>query len=155
MDAFVHLAGNVGSEVEVRGQSAVASFRLGSTPRLRVGDGWTDGHTTWLTVTCFRALAEHVAASLRKGDPVIVVGRLRTSVWQRDGQTYERLGIEAVTVGHDLSRGMTRFVRRERTVPEEERPTAPDEAGPPPAETPAEARAEDGLAVVGGAAYAA
>ena len=58
----------------------------------------------------------HVAASVRKGDPVIVVGRLRTSVWTKDGQTRERLGLEAETVGHDLSRGTAIFRRASRTA---------------------------------------
>jgi single-strand DNA-binding protein len=65
-------------------------------------------------VSCFRLLAEHVAASVRKGDPVVVVGKLRTNVWEKDGQTHERLGLEADMVGHDLNRGTSAFRRRPR-----------------------------------------
>ena len=70
MEAFVHMTGYVGGEVEIRRSNvAVASFRLASTPRIRRGGEWVDGQTTWITVTCFRTLAEHVATSVQKGRP--------------------------------------------------------------------------------------
>jgi single-strand DNA-binding protein len=116
MDAYVHITGHAGTDVEIRGNGTVASFRLASTPRVRSKGEWSDGNTTWLEVSCFRALAEHVAASVRRGDPLVVVGRLRTSVWEKDGQTHERLGLEAETVGHDLNRGITMFRRRQRAA---------------------------------------
>ena len=106
MEALVQMTGHVGTEVDIRGNGSVTAFRLACTPRVRGKDGeYSDGNTTWIDVTCFRSLAAHVAASVRKGDPVIVIGKLRTSVWIKDGQTRERLGLEAETVGHDLSRG--------------------------------------------------
>lgn len=117
MDAHVQLTGNVGGDVEFRNTTVpVASFRLACTPRVKRGGDWVDGHTTWLTVTCFRGLAEHVAGSLRRGDPVIVVGRLRTNVWAKDGVEHERLVLEATTVGHDLTWGTSAFRRSTRTT---------------------------------------
>lgn len=117
MDAHVHLNGNVGGDVEYRNNSVpVASFRLANTPRVRKSGEWVDGHTTWLTVTCFRALATNAAASLRRGDPVLVSGRLRTNVWSKDGVDYERLVLEAVSVGHDLTWGTSAFRRVARTA---------------------------------------
>ena len=79
-------------------------------------------------MSCFRLLAEHVAASVRKGDAVMVAGKLRTSVWEKDGQAHERLVLEADTVGHDLNRGTSVFRRRPRLSSTETR--EPDE-GPP------------------------
>ena len=115
MEAMVHITGYAGTEVDVRGQGTVSSFRLACTPRVRIKDGeWGDGNTTWIEVTCFRTLAEHVAASVRKGDPVVVIGRLRTKVWDKNGETHDRLAIEAQTVGHDLTRGTAMFRRRSR-----------------------------------------
>ena len=110
MEALVQMTGHVGTEVDIRGNGSVTAFRLACTPRVRgKGGEYSDGNTTWIDVTCFRSLATHVAASVRKGDPVIVIGKLRTSVWTKDGQTRERLGLEAETVGHDLSRGTAIF----------------------------------------------
>jgi single-strand DNA-binding protein len=115
MEALVQMTGHVGTEVDIRGNGSVTAFRLACTPRVRgKGGEFSDGNTTWIDVTCFRSLAAHVAASVRKGDPVIVIGKLRTSVWTKDGQTRERLGLEAETVGHDLSRGTAIFRRSVR-----------------------------------------
>jgi single-strand DNA-binding protein len=110
MEALVQMTGHVGTEVDIRGGGTVTAFRLACTPRVRgKGGEYSDGNTTWIDVTCFRSLAAHVADSVRKGDPVIVIGKLRTSVWSKDGQTRERLGLEAETVGHDLTRGTAIF----------------------------------------------
>lgn len=130
MEAFVHITGYAGTDVEVRGGGAVSSFRLASTPRVRTKGEWGDGHTTWIEVSCFRLLAEHVAVSVRRGDPVVVVGRLRTTSWEKDGQTHERLVLEAETVGHDLTRGISMFRRRPRAVadPAEGQAAVEDEA---------------------------
>lgn len=115
MDAYVHLTGNVGGDVAFTKNSvAVASFRLACTPRIRKDGGWTDGATTWLTVTCFRGLADNVASSLQRGDPVLVTGRLRTNVWTKDGVQHERLVLEATSVGHDLTWGTSAFRRTPR-----------------------------------------
>jgi single-strand DNA-binding protein len=128
MEALVHITGYAGSEVEVRGNGTVSAFRLACTPRIRTKSGWGDGNTTWIEVSCFRLLAEHVAASVHKGDPVVVLGKLRTSVWEKDGQTHERLALEADVVGHDLNRGTSAFRRRPRLPSTESR--EPDEAPP-------------------------
>ena len=122
MDAYVQLTGNVGGTVEFRNNTVpVASFRLAHTPRVRRNGEWGDAPTTWITVTCFRALAENVKASLHKGHPVVVAGRLRTNVWTKDGTTYERLTLEATTVGHDLTRGTATFFRSSTESPIEDR----------------------------------
>ena len=81
-------------------------------------------------MSCFRGLAANVAASIRKGDPVIVSGKLRTSVWEKDGQTQERLTLEADAIGHDLNRGTAMFRRTPRVASEPNDAEAPeDEVG--------------------------
>jgi len=123
MDAQIWMTGNVGGEVEyrqVRDDLAFASFRLASTPRTRKSGDWVDGETTWIGVTCSRSLAEHVKSSISKGDPVVVVGRLRTTRWtDQQGVDQERMIIEATSIGHDLSRGTSAFRKAIRPVVEE------------------------------------
>ncbi len=117
-EAFVTFQGWVGNDVVHRetAQGTVANFRVGSTPRIRRRSGdWVDGPTSWFSVTCWRALADHVRDSVRKGEPVLVHGRLRADVWEReDGQSSVTYVVEATYVGHDLTRGTTVFVRAAR-----------------------------------------
>ena len=114
MEAVVHITGYAGTEVETKANGTVAKFRLACTPRVWRPGGWIDGETTWLTVTCFRTLAENAAASIAKGDAVVVAGKLRTQTWERDGVSYERTVLEAQTIGHDLTRGTSAFRKFER-----------------------------------------
>jgi single-strand DNA-binding protein len=118
MEAFVQMTGYVGGDVTMRNAAVpIADFRLASTPRVFRDGGWTDGPTTWITVKAFRGLAQNAATSLRRGDPVIVIGRLRTSTWERDGQSFERLELDASTIGHDLRRGSAHFWKAQRPEP--------------------------------------
>lgn len=89
------------------------TFRVASNPRKFKDGAWVDGDPTYVTVICFRSLAENVAASVRKGDPVVTVGRLRTREWtgERQGVTVE---IDASSVGFDLARGTGAFARNRR-----------------------------------------
>ena len=116
-DTFVTLHGWVGSEVTYRDPQgvSVANFRVASTPRLKKDGKWVDGDTTWYSVTAWRHLAENIRDSVRKGDAVVVHGKLRTDVWERqDGQLSNSLRIDASLVGHDLSRGTSTFLRTPR-----------------------------------------
>jgi single-strand DNA-binding protein len=117
-EAFVTFQGWVGNDIVHREttQGNVANFRVGSTPRIRKRNGdWVDGPTSWFSVTCWRALADHVRDSLRKGEPVLVHGRLRADVWEReDGQSSVTYVVEATYVGHDLTRGTSVFVKAAR-----------------------------------------
>lgn len=98
------------------------SFRLATTPRRfdsRAG-GWTDGRTEWITVKAFRDVAHNVAESVRKGEPLVVVGRLQTEEWQSETGPRTSLVLEASALGHDLARGRTRFARVLRVSPGEQ-----------------------------------
>ncbi len=125
-DTYVTLHGWVGGEVSFREPHGipVVNLRVASTPRLKREGRWVDGDTTWYSVTAWRQLAEHVRDSVRKGDAVVVHGRLRTDCWTReDGQASSTLQIEATLLGHDLTRGTSTFSRSvptERTEPEVE-----------------------------------
>jgi single-strand DNA-binding protein len=94
----------------------ITSFRLASTPRRRDRNGnWTDGETSWLTVTCWRGLARNVASSVGKRDRVVVHGRLRVREWTSpEGVTRTTVEVDADAVGHDLSWGTAQFTRARR-----------------------------------------
>lgn len=116
-DTFVTFHGWVGGEVVHRTARdlSVVNFRVGSTPRIKKKSGWTDGETTWYSVNAWRGLADNIHHSVKKGDAVIVHGRLRTDTWERqDGQVSQTLVVEASFVGHDLSRGTSVFLKSSR-----------------------------------------
>jgi single-strand DNA-binding protein len=118
-DSIITVRGWLGADVKLRqaGDLPVASFRLACTPRRfnRRTEAWSEGLTQWYTVTAWRSLAENCAASLRRGDPVVVHGRLDTRTYV-NGNDVEVLSfeIDAVHVGHDLSRGTSAFTRNQR-----------------------------------------
>lgn len=119
MDSIVSVNGRLGTEVDYRSgpdRRPYASFRLAHSPRMRRQDGsWEDGPTNWVTVKCWGMLATNVDMSLRKGQPVVVVGNLRVSEWTTDnGVVRHDTIIEARSVGHDLNLGASRHIRIER-----------------------------------------
>lgn len=94
----------------------LARFRMVIQPGRfdRVAGRWVDGDPSFLTVICWRALAESVAVSINRGDPVVVYGRMRIREWSRDGKQGSSTEVEAFSVGHDLRRGRSVFERTRR-----------------------------------------
>jgi single-strand DNA-binding protein len=117
-DVQVMLYGYVGQDVSLKqaGSVDVASFRVGTTPRIRDGQGgYRNGETVWTSVTCWRHLARNVKESVHVGDPVVVLGRARTERWVTpDGEQRERQFVEATTVCHDLAKGTSVFRKSPR-----------------------------------------
>lgn len=125
MESIVSMTGRLGTEVDSRisrNGKHYANFRLAHAPRFRRADGaWEDGPTNWVTVKCWGNLATHVDMSLRKGHPVVVVGKLRVEEWTTEhGVMRQQTTIEALSVGHDLSWCVSRYskLERERVEPD-------------------------------------
>jgi single-strand DNA-binding protein len=124
-ESYVTLQGWVGGEVDLRpvADTQCASFRVGSTPRYHRNGTWVDGTTSWFTVNCWRGLARNVRDSIKRGDPVVVHGRVRVDTWEReDKSTGVKWVIDATFVGHDLNRGTSGFVKTARSVPDPHEP---------------------------------
>jgi single-strand DNA-binding protein len=134
-ETYVTLSGWLGGNVTLRqaGGVPVASFRVASTPRryVRKTDSWEDGDTQWYAVNAWRALAENCDTSLRRGDPVVVHGKLTANVWtNKAGLEVTSFEVEASFVGHDLNRGTSEFQRRKLAVaPEPQTADADGTAG--------------------------
>ena len=116
MSDNITVRGFVASEIRsatTPGGVATASFRLGATERRydRGSSTWVDGNTNWFTVQGYRQLAGNIGCSVRKGQRVIVVGRLKMRSWEKDGRVYHVAEIDAESVGHDLMWGSANFTR--------------------------------------------
>lgn len=82
MSDIVTIRGFAATRPELRALPSgvpVASFRVASTPRWfdAASGTWQQGRTNWYTVTAFRRLAKNIAASIDKGHPVLLTGRLQ------------------------------------------------------------------------------
>lgn len=117
--ASVHLVGNAVKDPETifhaddQGRGLV-SVRMAVNSRYLANDGkWTDGDTTYVEVQCWNKLGVNVDFSVKKGMPIIVIGRLVQSTWEStndDGSTQRRsvLRVKASHVGPDLNNRMAR-----------------------------------------------
>ena len=111
--ALITITGYVGSnptQFNKDGMPHASSFRMASTRRYfdNRTQQWKDLPTTWITVKAYRNLSENICQSLKKGEPVIVVGSLATETWaDMNGKPQSRIVLEASAVGHDLNRGVT------------------------------------------------
>jgi single-strand DNA-binding protein len=91
----------------------ITSFRLASTQRRfdRSRSAWVDNGTNWYTVTAFRQLAMNANSSIKKGERVVVTGRLRIRDWTAGEKAGTTIEIDADAIGHDLSWGTASFTR--------------------------------------------
>ena len=105
-DATTIICGNLTDNPELKftqGGTAVATVRVAVTPRVRNGDTWKDGETSFFRVNLWRQLAENATESLAKGDRVIVVGRLKTRSWETpEGEKRSVTEIDADEVAPSL-----------------------------------------------------
>jgi single-strand DNA-binding protein len=118
-DTPVTVVGNVLTAPEWRRTSTagtfLVTFKVASTSRRfdRERAQWVDGSSLRVRVVCWRRLGENVSVSVQLGDPVVVQGRLYSRDWSDDqGNRRTSYELDALAVGHDLSRGVGKFARR-------------------------------------------
>jgi single-strand DNA-binding protein len=116
-EAQVHMAGYVATDPrfkKVAGDTSSVRLRVAYTARRRdkeTGE-WSDGPTSFVTVQCWRTLADNVSMSVHKGEPVLITGRLQIRRFEdAEGAPKTAVEVEASSVGHDLTRGVARFSR--------------------------------------------
>ena len=133
-ETTITLTGWLGGEVTRREADGVpvANFRVATTPRRynRRTEQWVNEDTQWYSVTAWRQLADNCAESLRRGDPVVIHGRLSAETWtNKVGIEVTSMEIEATFVGHDLGRGVSSFTRNPRPVAEAAEAPSPGQPG--------------------------
>ena len=127
IDNSIVLVGNLTQDPELRFTpqgTAVAKLRLAVNRRVREGGHWQDRLDGYFTLIVWRDYAEHVAESLRKGQRVLVAGRIVTRSYDKDGDTRYVTEITAEEVCPSLrwaTAAITRSDRLNRPSPD---PTA-------------------------------
>jgi single-strand DNA-binding protein len=115
-ETYVTVSGNVVGDPVARLTKAdvpFVTFRVASNVRrvnFKTGE-YIDAGTNFVNVTAFRALGINLANSLKKGEPVIVYGRMRINQWVNGEKSGTTVEIDAYNVGHDLTWGQTTFTK--------------------------------------------
>ena len=103
MSTTVTIIGNVGSRQDLKftnSNKAVCSFSVAVTERIKKGDEWEDGTTTWYKVTGWEQDAELITENIEVGQRVIVSGNLTTSEYTTDkGEKRQSLEVSRPTWG--------------------------------------------------------
>ncbi len=96
----------------------VTNFRIACNDRRfdREANAWIDRDTFYVTVTCWRRLAENVCVSLHSGDPLIVRGRIFTRSYDVEGRRNSVTEMEADIVAPDLTRSTAVVSRTRKTA---------------------------------------
>lgn len=108
----ITVSGNLTADPELRRTAAdipFARLRMAVNRRIFVAErqDWEDRHDGYFNVVAWRDLARHVVASLRKGDRVVVSGRLSRRPYEAVGsdgavETRHSVEIEADDIGGSL-----------------------------------------------------
>ncbi|UOY03406.1 single-stranded DNA-binding protein [Blastococcus sp. PRF04-17] len=110
---------------------SVTNFRMAATER-RFDSGtqdWIDGHSFFVDVECWGELGGNVSHSISKGDPVVVVGNIRTHEWESEQGRRSRPQIRAEAVAPNLARGTAEFKKTQRSsVAAQEAPESASDA---------------------------
>jgi single-strand DNA-binding protein len=118
-DIITTVIGNAVTDVSLRVTStgaSVASFRIASNSRRfdKSTNSWIDQEPSYLSITAWSQLAENVALSVHKGQPLVVTGKLKVRQWQDADKSGTNVEIDATAIGHDLNRGTSEFTKVKR-----------------------------------------
>lgn len=152
----VTIAGNVVADPRISGlpdNPERVTFRVVANRRRKdpATDTWVDAGEFGINVVCWRSLARGVAQSVRRGDPVLVMGRIGERSYEVDGVRRWITEVTADFIGHDLAKGYCQYYRFSRMLRSSAEPPAgsPSSGQEPAAEVSAESAS---LAGDGGAA---
>ena len=108
---------------------SVTNFRVAATERRfdSATQGWVDGPSFFVDVECWGELGGNVSHSISKGDPVVVVGAIRTHEWDSEQGRRSRPQIRAEAVAPNLARGVADFRKTQRQAASA--PEQPDPSG--------------------------
>ena len=93
------------------GKKPYCRLRVAASYGQMVSGSWVNYDTLWFTAKAWGDLAEHLAQSFKRGDPVILCGRLGEDHWMRSGQRVSSMVLHLHCAGHDLTRGEAHYTK--------------------------------------------
>lgn len=121
MSAPIVLVGRLTHDPEIKfgaTGTSILKARVVTSGRKKVNDEWQDVDTTYWDVTAFRDLANNAAESLSKGDPVIVIGKIKSRSWETpEGEKRTAMEIIADSLGLNLEKATAKVSRISRQAP--------------------------------------
>lgn len=93
------------------GKKPYCRFRVAASYGQMVSGSWVNYDTLWFTAKAWGDLAEHLSQSFKRGDPVILCGRLGEDHWMRSGQRVSSMVLYLHCAGHDLTRGEAHYTK--------------------------------------------
>lgn len=106
-EPIITIVGNATAAPELRSTGSgrsVSNVTIASTPRSynKQTSQWEDGEALFIRCSVWNEMAEHVAQSIEKGARVIATGKLRQSVYEKDGQRRTSLELDVDEIGPSL-----------------------------------------------------
>jgi single-strand DNA-binding protein len=117
-DSTTTLVGNMTRDPELRYTASgrgVVSFGVAVNRRYQVNNEWQE-QVSFFDVVAWAQLGENVAASMKKGDRVIVFGRLEQRSWDtQEGEKRSKIEVVAEEIGPSMRWATAQVTRTERT----------------------------------------
>jgi len=108
MPQLITAVGNLVKDPEVKSfdNGSLTKLRIACTDRTPDGNGgWKDGDTNFYDVAVWKTLGEYAASTLKKGDKVIVQGKMKYREFKRnDGSNGHAYEIDANDLGIYLTK---------------------------------------------------
>ena len=101
----VALVGNITDDPELRytqSGAALGGFTVAVSHRTKHNGEWQDVNDGFFRCTAWRGVAENAAKSLKKGQRVMVIGKLVQRSFETEGQKRTIVEIQVQHVGPDL-----------------------------------------------------
>ena len=93
----VMLSGKIGRDPEFsmsKSGIAICKLTLATSESVKKDNGW-ERLTEWHNIVIFGGRGEYIAKSCIKGDFLVVMGRIRTETWEKNGEKKSRVVIIA------------------------------------------------------------
>lgn len=120
MSTNVTIVGNLTADPEMRftpSGHAVANFTVAVTERVKDGNEWKDGPSSFYRCAIWRQYAENLTESLTKGTRVIVTGRMKQREYETNtGEKRSVWEVEADEVGPALKYATAKVTKAQRAA---------------------------------------